>query len=93
VGKELTARTSFRVRPQAKRSGLTGKFAEHYKLDIAAPATDGRANEACIRYLAELTGLRHSKIRLIAGQSNRTKLFEFSGLGIDELKHRLDEAL
>jgi uncharacterized protein YggU (UPF0235/DUF167 family) len=87
------ARVSFRVRPQAKRSALTGRLGEHYKLDVAAPPVDGRANEECIRYLAEFSGLHHSKIRLIAGQTNRTKVFQFEGMATEDVKRRLDEAL
>jgi uncharacterized protein len=66
---------------------------EQYKLNIAAPAADGRANEACVEFLAALVGVRRSAVRLVTGQTSRTKLFEFEGISAEELRHRLESRL
>jgi uncharacterized protein (TIGR00251 family) len=92
VAKELEARIEVRVRPQAKLSRITGVLGAAYKIDISAPATDGRANEACIDFLAKVTRVHRANIKLMKGQSNRSKVFEFSGIDIQELRRRLDQA-
>lgn len=93
MAKELKARIAIRVHPQAKRSRMTGVLDTAYKLDVAAPAADGRANEACIELLSELTRVQRAKIRMVTGQTSRSKIFEFEGIDLDELRRRLDQAL
>ena len=93
MAKELTARIECRVHPQAKRSRVTGMLGDSYKLDVAAPAVEGRANEACIELLAEVTRVPRSRIRLVRGQTGRSKLFEFEGLDAEELRRRLNLAI
>jgi hypothetical protein len=93
VAKELKARIAVRVHPQAKRSRVTGVLDTTYKLDVAAPATDGRANDACIDLLSKLTRVQRAKIRMVTGQTSRSKVFEFEGMDLDELRRRLDQGL
>jgi uncharacterized protein len=82
-----------RVHPRAKRSRVAGILGRAYKLDVAAPATDGRANEACIELLAEITRIPRSHIRLLKGQSSRSKIFELDADDAVELRRRLDQAI
>jgi uncharacterized protein YggU (UPF0235/DUF167 family) len=93
VAEKLRTRIEFRVHPQAKRSRLAGTLGSAYKLDVAAPASDGEANQACLALLSELTGVKAANIRLAMGQTSRSKVFEFDGIGPDELRRRLDQAL
>ena len=51
------ARITVKVHPRAKRSAVTGRFGEAWKLDLAAPPVDGKANDECVRFLAELAGV------------------------------------
>jgi uncharacterized protein YggU (UPF0235/DUF167 family) len=93
VAKELKSKIEFRVHPQARRSGLAGLFGTGYKLDVSAPAVDGKANDACIQVLSELTGVQRAKIRLTKGHTSRSKVFEFGDIEIEELRRRLNQAL
>lgn len=84
------ARLSVKVRPRAKRSAIAGRFGEAWKLDLAAPPVDGKANEECIRFLADLCGVPRSKVRIVTGASGRMKLVEIEGVDQAELERRLD---
>jgi uncharacterized protein YggU (UPF0235/DUF167 family) len=64
-----------------------------YKLDVTAPATDGRANAACVELLGEITGIARRQIQLIKGQTSRSKIFEFEGIEEVELRRRLNQAI
>jgi uncharacterized protein (TIGR00251 family) len=86
-------RIEFRIHPHAKRSRLTGTLENAYKLDIAAPPTDGKANEACVDFLAKIVEIHHSHIRILRGQTSRSKIFAFDGLTEDELRRRLNQAI
>ena len=74
------ARITVKVHPRARRSALTGRLGEAWKLDLAAPPVDGKANEECIRFLAELAGVPRSRVRIVTGATGRTKVVEIEGV-------------
>ncbi len=74
------ARLTVKVHPRAKRSAFTGRFGEAWKLDLAAPPVDGKANEECIRFLAEFAGVPRSQVRIVSGATARLKLIEIGGI-------------
>lgn len=43
-----------KVHPRAKKNGITGEIGDALKVSLTAPPADGRANEACIKFLAKL---------------------------------------
>ncbi len=83
------ARIAVKVHPRARRSALAGRFGEAWKLDLAAPPVDGKANEECIRFLAELAGVPRSRVRIVTGATGRMKLVEIEGLAQEDLDRRL----
>ena len=82
-------RLRLRVQPRASRTEITGVHGGALRVRIAAPPVDGAANEALIRFLAERLGLPRSAVRLVAGETSRTKVVEVDGLGARELPARL----
>jgi uncharacterized protein (TIGR00251 family) len=86
------ARVTVRVHPRAKRSAITGRFGEAYKLDLAAPPVDGKANQECVRFLAELVGVPRARVRIVTGLTGRMKVVEVEGMQQDELERHLAHA-
>jgi len=86
------ARVTVKVHPRAKNTAITGRLGEAYKLDLAAPPADGKANEECVRFLAELAGVARSRVRILSGLTNRNKLVEVDGVEQAELEKRLAAA-
>jgi uncharacterized protein (TIGR00251 family) len=74
------ARVTVKVRPRAKRTAIAGRFGDAYKLDLAAPPVDGKANDECIRFFAELAGVPRSRVHIVTGATSRMKLIEVEGL-------------
>jgi uncharacterized protein (TIGR00251 family) len=83
------ARVTVKVHPRARRTGITGRLGEAYKLDLAAPPVDGKANEECVRFFAELAGVRRARVRIVMGQTARMKVVEIEGVVQAELEQRL----
>ncbi|HLI86495.1 MAG TPA: DUF167 domain-containing protein [Bryobacteraceae bacterium] len=83
------ARVTVKVHPRAKRSALAGRLGEAYKLDLAAPPVDGKANAECTRFLAELAGVPRAAVRIVKGPASRTKVIEVDGLDDAELARLL----
>jgi uncharacterized protein (TIGR00251 family) len=68
-----------RVQPGAKRSGVAGLHGDRLKIRIAAPALDGRANDALLVFVAERLGLPRRNVSLISGDRSRDKLIAIAG--------------
>jgi uncharacterized protein len=72
-------RLSVRVSPGASRTEVAGRMADgRLKLRVAAPAEDGRANEAVLRLLARELGVDRRSVVLVAGHASRDKIVEVS---------------
>ena len=84
------ARVTVKVHPRAKRSAVTGRFGEAWKLDLAAPPVDGKANEECVRFLAGLAGVARSRVRIVTGATSRMKTVEVEGMEQGELERRIE---
>ena len=67
------ARLTVKVHPRAKRTGVAGRFGDAWKLDLAAPPVDGKANDECVRFFAELAGVPRSRVRIVTGLTSRTQ--------------------
>jgi uncharacterized protein (TIGR00251 family) len=83
------ARITVKVHPRAKRTAITGRLGDAYKLDLAAPPVDGKANEECLRFLAELAEVPRARLRIVTGQTARMKVVEVEGLAQEDLEERL----
>ncbi len=85
--RETAAGAVFRVRvvPRASRSGVAGVQGDALKLRITAPPVEGKANDECIRLLAELLGVKRGQVTIIAGHASRTKTVAVEGLKVDQV--------
>lgn len=77
------------IQPGAKRTEVVGLHGEALKLRLAAPPTDGKANEALIVYLAEKLDIPKSRLTLASGQTSRSKRVAVSGVDAVEVASRL----
>ena len=78
-----------RLHPRAKKNAITGTLGDALKISLTAPPLEGRANQACIEFLADLLKLPRSSITIAAGQTSRNKLIRISGLSAAEVEARL----
>ena len=78
-----------KVHPRAKKNAITGEVGEALKIALIAPPIDGRANEACIAFLAELLNVPRSSVTIAAGESSRSKVIRVAGLTAVEVRKQL----
>ena len=91
------ARLTVKVHPRAKRTAITGRFGEAWKLDLAAPPVDGKANEALIAYLAKHPSSLDawSLLRQIDSRQSNTKSYleaTFRTCGLHLKAHQIEAA-
>jgi uncharacterized protein (TIGR00251 family) len=83
------ARLTVKVHPRAKRSAIAGRLGDAWKLSLAAPPVDGKANDECVRFFAELAGVPRSRVRIVTGLTSRVKVVEIEGVPQEDLERRL----
>jgi uncharacterized protein len=80
---------SVRVQPRAKRNAIVGELGDALKIALNAPPVDGRANEACIEFLAEALDVPRSSVTIVSGQNSRNKLVRVAGMSAKAFRERL----
>jgi uncharacterized protein (TIGR00251 family) len=80
---------AIKVQPRAKKNAITGELADALKLSLTAPPIDGRANEACIEFFANLLDVPRSSVTIASGETSRRRVIRVAGLSADEVRRRL----
>jgi uncharacterized protein (TIGR00251 family) len=78
-----------RVQPRARRNLVVGELGDALKIALTSPPVDGRANEACIEFLAELLAIPRSSVSIVSGQSSRNKVIRIAGCTAAYIRDRL----
>mgnify|MGYP000873088909 FL=1 len=75
------AALAVRVTPKASRNKILGILDDGtVKISLTAPLVDGQANEALVKFLAEVLDVPKSNIEVVAGATGRDKLVSIVGL-------------
>jgi len=89
--RDIAAGASFavKVHPRAKKNAITGEAGAALKIALTAPPVDGKANAACIDFLAKLLKVPRSSVTIASGQTSRNKVILVAGLSPDVVRERL----
>lgn len=75
---ELTTLT-LHIQPGAKRSEIAGLHGAALKIRLAAPPLEGRANEALLKFIADMFDVPMRQVELKQGGQSRHKVVAVSG--------------
>ena len=75
--------------PRASRSEVAGIHGNEVRIRLAAPPVDGAANEELIRFLADALSVRRTAIRLVSGQTSRSKVITIAGVALEQVRTSL----
>jgi uncharacterized protein (TIGR00251 family) len=73
IGADGSITLELHCQPGAKRSEVVGTHGSALKVRLAAPAVEGRANQALVNFLAASFGVPRRNVALIRGQTGRVK--------------------
>jgi uncharacterized protein (TIGR00251 family) len=76
---ESVTRLRVRVSPGAARSSVVGRYDEGWKVRVAAPPVDGRANAGLESFLAGVLSLDRRSVGIVTGGGGRDKIIEIRG--------------
>ena len=69
-----------RAQPRAKRTEIIGEHDGAIKIKLAAPPSNGKANEECRRFLAKLLDVSATSVEIISGESSRDKVVRIQNI-------------
>ncbi len=78
-----------KLHPRARKNALTGELGDALKLSLTAPPVEGKANAACVDFLANLLKVPRSSVTIASGLSSRRKVIRVSGISANEVRKRL----
>jgi uncharacterized protein (TIGR00251 family) len=78
-----------KVQPRARKNALTGELDGALKLSLTAPPVEGKANQACVDFLAKLLKVARSSVTIASGLTGRRKVVRIAGLSAQQLRERL----
>lgn len=77
------------VQPRASRTCFQGEHGGRLKVSLAAPPVDGAANEALVRFLADVLGVPRRQVEIVSGASGRQKRARIRGIDAARAEARL----
>ncbi|MGA8490348.1 MAG: DUF167 domain-containing protein [Terriglobales bacterium] len=80
---------AIKVQPRAKKNAITGEVGDALKLALTAPPLEGRANKACIEFLANLLDVPRSSVTIASGETSRRKVIRVTGRSANEIRTRI----
>lgn len=82
-----------RAQPGARKTTLQGVYGEgataQLKIAVQAPPVEGKANAALLEFLAEFFAVARSRVELVQGELNRSKVFLLRGLKLADVERLL----
>jgi uncharacterized protein len=80
-----------KVHPRAKKNAVTGELGNALKVSLTTPPVDGRANEACIEFFANLLKVPRSSVTIASGHAGRNKVIRVAGVTRQYVQDRLQK--
>jgi uncharacterized protein (TIGR00251 family) len=73
VGADGSITLTIHAQPGAKKTAVAGVHGAALKIRLAAPAVEGRANDALVAFLAASFGVPRRNVTLVRGETGRRK--------------------
>jgi uncharacterized protein (TIGR00251 family) len=86
------AAIAVRVTPRASKNEIVGILNDGtVKIRLTAPPVEGKANDALVKFLAEVLDVAKSRIDIVAGATGRDKLVSVLDMDAGDLHQRIIE--
>ena len=80
-----------KVQPRASRNAIGEALGNELKVKVTAPPVDSAANEALVKFLAEVLDCPRNGVQLMQGQTSRHKIILIRDLAAEQIARRLAE--
>lgn len=88
------AALAIRVTPRARKNEIVEVLSDGtVKVHLTAPPVEGKANEALLKYLADVLDVSISRLEIVAGATGRDKLISVVDMDAATLHRKIVENL
>jgi uncharacterized protein (TIGR00251 family) len=77
------------IQPRASKTRVVGVYGDSIKIAVKSPPVEGKANEECIRFLAEVLGVPKAAVSIKTGHQGRHKGILVEGVTPDRIIQEL----
>ena len=88
----MKTRVSLKVAAGARTTAFAGRFGDAWKLHVAAPPVDGKANDAIVKFFARLLEVPAGSVRIVSGLTSSRKTLEIEGVSAETLERAILES-
>lgn len=81
-----------RVLPRSSKNQIVGYYGDAVKIRLTAAPLEGKANEACRVFLAEILSVPRARIEIVTGQTSRNKLIKVTGVSAHRVTQVFSQA-
>ena len=81
---------SLRVVPRASRDRIAEVVGDAIKVRLQAPPVEGKANQALVRFLAEVLDVSAARVRIVGGERGRNKRVRIAGVTSEQVQNAFD---
>jgi uncharacterized protein (TIGR00251 family) len=78
-----------RVQPNAARNEVVGFADGVWRVRVAAPPVQGKANRELVDFLSHVLRVSKNRVTILRGQATRNKVIAVAGLTREEIARRL----
>ncbi|MDB6030575.1 MAG: hypothetical protein JWM16_913 [Verrucomicrobiales bacterium] len=79
-----------KLQPRASKNAIGEALGNELKVKVTAAPVDSAANEALVRFLAEVLDCSRGAVQLIRGQTSRHKQVLIQGMTVEEVEKKLN---
>ncbi len=74
-----------RVMPRSSKNQVVGYYDDAVKIRLTAAPLEGKANEACRAFLADLLSVPRYRVEIVSGEASRNKLIRVAGISAEKV--------
>ena len=78
-----------RIVPRSSRNQVVGVDGEALKIRLTAPPVDGKANEALVKFLAEVFGVSLAQVEIMHGDKSKRKIVRVRGVSVAQAQAKI----
>ena len=89
--KEANGAVTFAVKvvPRASKNQLMGIEGDAIKIRLTAPPVEGKANDALVKFLAQVLGTSRAQVEIVRGAKSKQKIVRVRGLTAEQLQNKI----
>ena len=78
-----------KVHARARQNAITGAVGDALKVSLTAPPVDGKGNQGCIEFFANILKVPRSSVTIASGQNSRNKVIRVNGISAEDARKLL----